>query len=167
MKVQEKEALAQRNEALSRQVQQLSSQLAQSDRSGAHELPAALPESPLESAVVHAAQSAARLESNKPTKITSASIIGTSDKVQASLQQLQTQLQATCECLGVASSCDAAMEETRTLCKLLRRRLMKTVGAHAIEMDTALRRVLAWSDESQVGHSACTLSLRAQTCVMK
>ena len=153
LQVQEKEALAQKNEALNRQLQQLSSQASMSEPPTSPVLKPAAPaaaQSPLETAVVHAAQAAALTQDSKPKKITSASIIGTSDKVQASLQELQTQLRATCECLGVTSQVEAAVQETRTLCTLLRRRLMKTVGSRALEMDATLQRVLDWSDESQV-----------------
>lgn len=149
----EKEALEKEKSALSEQVKSLASKLQASTApcSPCHPSAALIsPASPLETAVVQAAQAAILANEDKPKRITSSSIIGVSDRVQAALESLQHTLQASCECLAMPNTTDTTVAETRKLCLLLRRRLVKTVGSRAVEMEAVLQRILEWSKESQV-----------------
>jgi hypothetical protein len=149
----QKEALEKEKSALSEQVKSLASKLQASTAPCLPYQPITAlvtPPSPLESAVVQAAQAAVFANEEKPKRITSSSIIGVSDMVQAALESLQLTLQDTCKCLAMPNTTDTAVLETRKLCLLLRRRLVKTVGSQAVDMEAVLVRVLEWSKESQV-----------------
>ena len=157
MQVQEKRELALQKEALEQDKEHLQQQLAELEsKLAAPRTPArhdavskSTAESPLAAAVMHAAHEAACKEP-RAQHVTSASIIGTSDKVQAALQDLQGTLAAASESLGMQSSTEAAVGELRQLCLQLRRQLVKTVGKRADEMEAALRSVLAWANDAQV-----------------
>jgi hypothetical protein len=83
-------------------------------------------------------------------RITSQSIIGMSDKVQAALVGLQAALAAVSERLGMRDTTEAVVDELRALCLQLRRQLVKTVGQRAVTMELVLRNVLDWSQDAQV-----------------
>lgn len=92
-----------------------------------------------------------------PARVTSASIISMSDQLQAALQLLQSSLSRAADKLNLRGGTDAATQELSSVCQLLRRQLVKTVGPRAVEMEAVMRNVLDWAQDAQV----CAMALRA------
>ena len=156
---QEKKVLAEEKAALEREKRALTEQLAALEaqlstpakRSRASD--AAAGPSPLASAVLRAADAEVNKQQGTPLRVTSTSIIGVSDQVQAALDGLRGSLRAASERLGMQDATEPAVDELRSLCLLLRRQLVKTVGPRAVGMEATLRSVLDWAQDAQVRNS--------------
>lgn len=116
--------------------------------------------SPLASAVLRAADAAVSKQAATPKRVTSMSIIGVSDAAQAALQSLRGSLRGASERLGMQDGTEPAVDELSSLCLMLRRQLVKTVGPRASGMEAMLRSVLDWAQDAHVRLPSTVTAMR-------